>query len=64
MSEPIRQGIDATDFCRLSECDEFIVWDFGEGDCYSCKKVGQSHIIDTVPADCNKLTEILEWLDD
>lgn len=63
MCEFARKDVDATDFCRASGCEEFIAWDFGEGNCYSCKKVGQSYAVATVPLSCNKLDDLLKWLD-
>ena len=58
----IIKDVDVTDFCSASACAEFVVWDFGHGDCYSCKLVGQSHRVDDVPSNCIKLNELQEWI--
>lgn len=61
-NEAIIEGVDITDFCSGSGCKQFIVWDFGYGDCYSCKLVGQSHVVDVAPYNCEKAKELREWL--
>jgi len=38
--------------CHKNKCEQFVEWDFGHGICKSCKLVGQSYIVDTVPPDC------------
>jgi hypothetical protein len=55
-------AVDVTDFCSASGCPEFVVWDYGCGNCYSCKLVGQSHYVDAVPKSCLKLDEITGWI--
>lgn len=45
-------------FCKEKNCPEYIEWEFGEGVCISCQKVGQSHDIDKYPEDCLFIDEI------
>jgi hypothetical protein len=61
-SDMAHTGVNVTDFCSASGCPEFVVWDFGEGDCYSCKLAGQSYCVDAVPNSCIKLIEITDWI--
>ena len=39
-------------FCENKGCSEFIKWDFGGPSCFSCKLVGESYNIDTIPKEC------------
>lgn len=38
--------------CKEIQCPHFIVWNFGYGDCISCKLQGESYNIDSVADDC------------
>lgn len=38
--------------CKEIQCPHFIVWDFGYGDCISCRLQGQSYNIESVADDC------------
>lgn len=49
------------EFCKGKKCPEFTEWDFGNGICASCKKVGQSYNIDEYPDDCNFIGEIKKY---
>ena len=46
------------EFCVSHNCPEYIRWSFGEGECESCKKVGQSYDITTYPDDCLFIKDI------
>lgn len=59
----LRRGVDATAFCKASECRQFIEWAVDYGTCSSCKLVGQSYVVDTIPANCEKMHDVLHWLD-
>lgn len=49
--------------CKEIQCPHFIVWNFGYGDCISCKLQGERYNIESVADDCpykdkfNKLKE-------
>lgn len=38
--------------CKEIQCPHFIVWNFGYGDCISCKLQGESYNIESVADDC------------
>lgn len=38
--------------CKEVQCPYFIVWNFGYGDCISCKLQGESYNIESVADDC------------
>lgn len=38
--------------CKEIQCTHFIVWNFGYGDCISCKLQGESYNIESVADDC------------
>lgn len=38
--------------CKEILCQHFIVWNFGYGDCISCKLQGKSYNIESVADDC------------
>jgi len=43
-----------------NRCEFFIVWDYGQGMCYSCTKIGESHNVIDIPNDC----EFMEFIED
>ena len=42
--------------CKEILCQHFIVWNFGYGDCISCKLQGESYNIESVADDCPYVT--------
>ena len=56
----LHKGDCLEDICRKNSCEFFIVWDYGSGECYSCKKIGESHNVIDIPDDC----EFMEFLED
>jgi len=38
--------------CSATGCKFHVVWDFGHGDCYSCRKIGESYHVTEYPQDC------------
>lgn len=38
--------------CQDIQCPHFIVWNFGYGDCISCKLQGKSYYIESVADNC------------
>lgn len=38
--------------CSATNCKFHVVWDFGEGTCYSCRKIGESYHVTIYPQDC------------
>ncbi len=50
-----------TQFCSSKNCPEFIIWDFGYDDCYSCHLVGQSYNVEEYPPDCLFIDEIKKY---
>lgn len=48
-------------FCKSKKCPEYIEWNFGHGNCFSCKLVGQSYDIDQYPENCLHKEEIKEY---
>ena len=55
------ENICFNEFCRNQKCPEYIKWDFGMGDCESCKLVGQSYNINEYPQDCLFISKIKEY---
>jgi hypothetical protein len=47
-----KSEIDFGDTCIKNDCPEFIEWNCGTGMCQSCKLVGQSYFVGTLPKDC------------
>ena len=47
-----KSEIDFGGVCCENRCPEFIEWDFGQGICYSCKLVGQSYFVSSIPKEC------------
>lgn len=47
-----KSEIDFSDTCIKNDCLEFIEWDCGQGMCQSCKLVGQSYFVSSIPKDC------------
>lgn len=48
------------EFCKSKNCPEFIEWEM-QGNCTSCKLVGQSYDIYQYPENCLHLKEIKEF---
>ena len=49
------------DFCSEKLYKYYIRWNFGEGDCCSCKLIGQSYNILEYPRECPFIDEIKEY---
>lgn len=47
--------------CEGTGCGFYIVWDFGEGDCYSCGKIGESYHVTVYPEDCPYKNEMEKY---
>jgi len=47
-----KSEIDFSDVCIKNDCSEFIEWDCGQGMCQSCKLVGQSYFVSSIPKNC------------
>ena len=46
--------------CHNNNCEFYIVWDYGQGDRYSCAKIGMSHNVIDIPDDC----QFIEFVED
>jgi hypothetical protein len=38
--------------CEGTQCKNYIVWDFGHADCYSCTLIGESYHVTNYPDNC------------
>ncbi len=47
--------------CSGTGCEFYVVWDFGEGDCFSCRKIGQSYCVTEYPQDCSFKSEMQRY---
>lgn len=43
--------------CKSLECEYYIEWGFGCGNCISCKLQGESYSIDEVAEDCPHINQ-------
>ena len=49
------------EFCNSKKCADFVKWDFGFGDCFSCKKTGQSYNVNP-PDICNFEFDLIKFI--
>ncbi len=50
--------------CSATGCKFHVVWDFGHGDCYSCRKIGESYNVTEYPQDCQFKSEMQRYESD
>lgn len=48
------------EICKKNDCEFLIKWDYGQGACYSCRKIGESHNVVDIPDDC----QFMEFVED
>ena len=49
--------------CEGTGCVNYIVWDFGYDDCYSCKLIGESYHVTRYPENCPFKSKIDKYID-
>ena len=47
--------------CSGTGCKFFVIWDFGQADCYSCVKIGESYNVTQYPGDCPFKSAMIEY---